>query len=609
VNAQLQPAPDPSLERLTRAGAGHPVARLWTTVWGQANALFLAPRRRAVWADLLILAAGGALLYGLVQVSREWTGVHRPAIQLNLSPWALPMYTFFSLVRGLIAYVFSFLFTLGYAFWAAKDRRAEKVLVPLLDILQSIPVLGFMPGLVLALVAVFPRTNVGLELAAVVMIFTGQAWNMTFSLYHSLKSVPDELQEAARLYGFGWWRRFAWVELPFGTTALAWNSMMSMAGGWFFLMINESFVLGGHDFRLPGLGSYMSAAAEQGNVGAMVAAVAAMIVMIVLLDQVLWRPVIVWAQRFRVEDTAGSEAQRSWFLDLLRRSRLRRRWEAWRLRRGRRVARRPAPAAPPEAAPPLPDPSVPAHLRVAATAALLLLTLALAYGAARLGHLLLLLPLRSWTRLLGAGLTTLGRVLLSTAIGTLWAVPVGLAIGLSPRLSRLLQPVVQVVASFPAPMLFPAVIAVLHLAGVGLGWGSVLLMLLGTQWYILFNVVAGASSVPSDLRETARSFGLGRWQRLWSLYIPATFPYLVTGWVTAAGGAWNATIVAEYVTHRGEILETFGLGALISEAARLADFQTLTAAVLLMSTIVVTFNRLVWRPAYALAQTRFSLTR
>ncbi len=578
-------------------------------MWGQANALFLARRRRAVWADLLILAAGGALLYGLVQVSREWSGVHRPAIQLDLSPWALPMYTFFSLVRGLIAYLLSLAFTLGYAFWAAKDRRAEKVLVPLLDVLQSIPVLGFMPGLVLALVAVFPRTNVGLELAAVVMIFTGQAWNMTFSLYHSLKSVPAEFQEAARLYGFGWWRRFAWVELPFGTTALAWNSMMSMAGGWFFLMINESFVLGGQDFRLPGLGSYMSAAAEQGNVGAMLAAVAAMTVMIVLLDQVLWRPVIVWAQRFRVEDTAGAEAQRSWFLDLLRRSRLRRRWEAWRLRRGRRVARRLAQPAAPSAPAALPDPSVPASLRVVATAALLLLTLALAYGAARLGHLLLQLPLRSWTMLLGAGLTTLGRVLLSTAIGTLWAVPVGLAIGLSPRLSRLLQPVVQVVASFPAPMLFPAVIAVLHWAGVGLGWGSVLLMLLGTQWYILFNVVAGASSVPSDLRETARSFGLGRWQRLWALYIPATFPYLVTGWVTAAGGAWNATIVAEYVTHRGEVLETFGLGALISESARLADFHTLTAAVLLMSTIVVTFNRLVWRPAYALAQTRYALTR
>jgi NitT/TauT family transport system permease protein len=576
-------------------------------MWGQANAFLLAPRRHSVWADIVILIAGGALLFGLVEVGREWTGVHRPAIQLDLSLWALPAYTFYSLVRGLIAYLLSLLFTLGYALWAAKDRRAERVLIPLLDILQSIPVLGFMPGVVLALVALFPRTNIGLELAAVVMIFTGQAWNMTFSLYHSLKSVPADLQEAARLYRFDWWRRFTWVELPFGTTGLAWNSMMSMAGGWFFLMINESFVLGGHDFRLPGLGSYMSVAAEQGNGQAMVAGVVAMIVMIATLDQVLWRPVIVWAQRFRVEETASAEAPRSWFLALLRRSRLRRRIEAWRIRRGRREARRPREAAPTV----LWDatPGTPALLRVGATTALVILAASLAYGSAQLVHLLLRLPIGSWGTLLGAAGVTLARVLLATVLGTLWTVPVGLAIGLSPRLSRLLQPVVQVVASFPAPMLFPAVIALLHLVGVGLGWGSVLLMLLGTQWYILFNVVAGASSIPSDLRETARSFGLGRWQRLWALYIPATFPYLVTGWVTAAGGAWNATIVAEYVTHRGQILKTFGLGAVISEAATRADFHTLAAAVLLMSAVVVTFNRLVWRPAYQLAQTRYSLDK
>jgi NitT/TauT family transport system permease protein len=582
------------------------VLRLLTTMWGQANALVLGRRRATVWADLLIVVAGGGLLFGLLHVGREWSGVHRPAIQLDLSLWALPMYTFFSLVRGLVAYALSLVFTLGYAFWAAKDRRAETVLVPLLDILQSIPVLGFMPGVVLALVALFPGTNVGLELAAVVMIFTGQAWNMTFSLYHSLKSVPGELREASRLYRFNWWQRFVWVELPFGTTALAWNSMMSMAGGWFFLMINESFVLGGHDFRLPGLGSYMSAAAEQGDLRAMLGGVAAMVVMIVSLDQVLWRPVIVWAQRFRVEETSGGEAPRSWFLDLLRRSGLLRRAEAWRLRRVRKARRsRPAPPALERRE----APGAPRLLRSAATAALVALALLLVYGAARLAHLLFQLPASTWANLLGAGLTTLARVLLSTAIGTLWTVPVGLAIGLSPRLSRLLQPVVQVVASFPAPMLFPAVIALLHLLGVSLGWGSVLLMLLGTQWYILFNVVAGASSVPSDLRETARGFGLGRWRRLWALYIPATFPYLVTGWVTAAGGAWNATIVAEYVTHRGEILKTFGLGAVISEAAARADFHALAAAVLLMSLLVVSFNRLVWRPAYELAQVRYSLSK
>jgi NitT/TauT family transport system permease protein len=587
------------------------MARAVVAVWGQATAFLVAPSRWRALIDPLILIAGCAVVFGLVRVGHEWTGIHRPAIQLDLSPWALPQYTFFSLVRGLVAYACSLLFTLIYALWAAKDRRAEVVLIPLLDILQSIPVLGFMPGVVLALVALFPHSNVGLELAAVFMIFTGQAWNMTFSLYHSLVSVPKELRETARLYRLGWWQRFTQVELPFATTGLAWNSMMSMAGGWFFLMINESFILGGHDFRLPGLGSYMSAAAEQGNVAAMLYAIVAMVVMILFLDQVLWRPVIVWAQRFRIEDTAGAESASSWFLSALRRSRLLRRWEAWQLRRRRRRAQQAAGAVVATAVvPPAQSRGLSTrYWRPVATLALVLLVAVLLFGAARLFQLLSQLPLRTWGVLVAAGLTTLSRVLLSTALGTLWAVPVGLAIGLSPRLSRLLQPVVQVVASFPAPMLFPAVIALLHLAGVGLGPGSVLLMLLGTQWYILFNVVAGASSVPSDLREAARSFGLSRWQRFRGLYLPATFPYLVTGWVTAAGGAWNATIVAEYVTHKGVTLTTFGLGAIISQAAERADFHTLAAAVILISLLVVTFNRTVWRPLYRVAQTRFSLTR
>ncbi len=569
-------------------------------MWGQANALF-APSLRGRWVDPLIGLAGCAILYELLQVSREWTRLPRPTIDIDLSPWALPQYTAFSLTRGLVAYVLSLVFTLVYAFWAAKDARAERILVPLLDILQSIPVLGFMPGLVLALVALFPHSNVGLELAAVIMIFTGQAWNMTFSLYHSLKSVPPELQEAATLYRFDWWQRFRWVELPFGTTALAWNSMMSMAGGWFFLMINESFVLGEHDFRLPGLGSYMKVAVEKGNVTAMAYAVTAMVVMIVALDQVLWRPVVVWAQRFRVEETSGADVPQSWFLRLLRRSRLRR-WIGRRRRSRRDAATRS-------------EPSSPASRTLspfgpwAATGSLVLLLLILALGSWRLFHFLSHVTGGTWWSLLMAGLTTLGRVLLSTAIGTLWAVPAGLAIGLSPRLSRLLQPVVQVAASFPAPMLFPLAIALLHAVGVGLGAGSILLMLLGTQWYILFNVVAGASSVPSDLRESARSFRLSRWQRLVGLYLPATFPYLVTGWVTAAGGAWNASIVSEYVSYKGSVLATFGLGAKVSQFAEAADFHALGAAVLLMSVLVVSFNRLVWRPCYDVATVRYSLAK
>jgi NitT/TauT family transport system permease protein len=330
-------------------------------------------------------------------------------------------------------------------------------------------------------------------------------------------------------------------------------------------------------------------------------AVAAMVVMIVALDQVLWRPVVVWAQRFRVEETSGADVPRSWFLRLLRRSRLRR-WIGRRVRSRRDAAARSTQASPASRA-------VSPFGPWAATGSLALLLLVLALGSWRLFHFLSHVTGATWWSLLTAGLTTLGRVLLSTAIGTIWAVPAGLAIGLSPRLSRMLQPIVQVAASFPAPMLFPLAIALLHVVGVGLGAGSILLMLLGTQWYILFNVVAGASSVPSDLRESARSFRLSRWQRFSGLYLPATFPYLVTGWVTAAGGAWNASIVSEYVSYKGSVLATFGLGAKVSQFAEAADFHALGAAVLLMSLLVVTFNRLVWRPCYDLATVRYSLAK
>ncbi len=580
--------------------------RLASRAWIQTSAL-VRPFGRGWWVDAIIVLGLGATLFGLLQVAREWTGIQRPTIEIDLSPWALPAYTFFSMVRGLVAYALSLGFTLVYAYWAANDRRAERLLVPLLDILQSIPVLGFMPGLVLAMVALFPRTNVGLELAAVIMIFTGQAWNMTFSLYHSLKSVPQDLKEASVVYRFTWWERFKWVELPYATTGLVWNSMMSMAGGWFFLMINEAFRLGDHDFRLPGVGSYMSVAVHEGKPLAMALAVVAMMFMIVALDQLLWRPVVVWAQRFRVEETTAGESSRSWFLDLLRHSGFVRRFRFWRRNRSRHhVAAMRAPSA--VRGPTAPSPAS-RFSAVLPQAALALLLATIGWGAIRLVHLLAQLPLSHWGTLTLAGGLTLSRVLVSTAVGTVWAVPAGLAIGLSPMLSRLLQPVAQVMASFPAPMLFPVAIALFHAAGVGLGAGSILLMLLGTQWYILFNVVAGASSVPSDLKEAVVAFRLTRLDRFWTLYLPAVFPYLLTGWVTAAGGAWNASIVAEYVSYKGATLSTFGLGAAVSVAAERAQFAELAAGVLVMSLIVVTFNRLVWRRCYRLASTRFSLNK
>ncbi len=559
--------------------------------------------RSAVLVDLSVVVGIGGLLFGLLNLGREWTAVQRPAVVIDLSPWALPRYTLFSLSRGLLAYVLSLGFTLVYGYWAAKDRRAGRVLVPLLDVLQSIPVLGFMPGLILALVALFPHSNAGLELAAVIMIFTGQAWNMTFSYYHSLRSIPADLREVATVYRFGWWERLRKLELPFATIGLVWNSMMSMAGGWFFLMINEAFQLGHRDFRLPGVGSYMSVAVERGRTDAMIWAVVAMTLMIVILDQLLWRPVVVWSQKFRVEEGGAGEQASSWFLEWLRRSRI--------IGALRRRAVRLLPERTPRAPAPAPT-SVPAGEVRGGPLTLIplaLLVALLVLGGVELIGLLRRVPGPAWMPLLGAGGLTLGRVLLATGIGTLWALPAGLAIGLSPRLSRILQPVVQVVASFPAPMLFPMAIAVLALGGVSLGWGSIVLMLLGTQWYILFNVIAGAMAIPSDLREAARSYRIRGWARFRTLYFPAVFPFLVTGWVTAAGGAWNASIVAEFVTFKGRTLFTDGLGARISEAAAAADFPLLAASILVMSAIVVLFNRTIWHRCYLLAERRFSLTR
>jgi NitT/TauT family transport system permease protein len=571
--------------------------------WGTAVATFDRTRRTA-WVDVLVLAGLAGLLFGVRRVAHEWTGVLHPSVVIDLSPRALPRYTLFSLSRGLIAYVFSLGFTLVYGYWAAKDHLAERVLIPLLDILQSIPILGFMPGLVLALVAMFPHSNFGLELAAVIMMFTGQVWNMTFSFYHSLRAVPNDLNEVGSVYRYTWWERFKWVELPYSMIGLVWNSMMSMAGGWFFLMINEAFVLGDRDFRLPGIGSYMSVAVARGNVPAMLWAVLAMVLMIVTLDQLLWRPVVVWSQKFRMDDGGHTQQSTSWFLEWLSGSRLLR-WARKRLRPRQSKPKREH-AAPDGSAPPAPTP---AWARPVSAIAFLGLLWILLSGSWSLLQLLHHLNGKRWLILLGSALLTLARVLASTAIGTLWALPAGLAIGLSPRLAKIFQPVVQVAASFPAPMLFPAVIALMHIAGIPLSLGSVLLMMLGTQWYILFNVVAGAMAIPADLREAAESYRMSRWERFRVLYVPAVFPFLVTGWVTAAGGAWNASIVSEYVTFGKQVLTTPGVGSAISRAAELADLPGLAAGVIVMSAIVVTFNRSVWRRCYHLAEDRYSLNR
>jgi NitT/TauT family transport system permease protein len=575
-------------------------------IWGGTQAL-LESAHRISWADLLVFVGFGGLLFGMVFLTQEWAGPHRPVTEIDLSPLALPQYTFLSLMRGLLAYVLSLAFTLVYGYWAAKDRIAERGLIPLLDILQSIPVLAFMPGVVRGMVGAIPGSNVGLELASIILIFTGQAWNMTFSFYHSLRSIPPEQQEAATVYRFTWWQRLRWLELPFATMGLVWNSMMSMAGGWFFLMITEAFSLGpNEDYRLPGLGSYMSVAAQQEDVAAMCWGILAMVLMIVALDQLLWRPVIVWAQKYRVEEGGYQEEMSSWFLNLLRRTQILHALAALRHRLVLRLTPEKKDTQAPQ-----PHRPGPRWAEAASLGAFLALVAGLGYGAWLLVFLLLGVPLEEWGSIGEAACLTLGRVMAALVIGTAWALPAGLAIGLSPRLSRLLQPVIQVVASFPAPMLFWVAVLGMQLTGVTLNWGSILLMLLGTQWYILFNVIAGAMAIPADLKEAARSYRITGWQRFRRLYAPGVFPYLVTGWVTAAGGAWNASIVAEYMNFRDETLVANGLGAKISEATNhiATDAGPLAASVLVMSVLVVLFNRLVWRRLYQLAHERFSLAK
>ena len=612
-------------------------------VWGGATAWLARPRKMG-WTDLIFLLAVVALAMGLFNAAQEW-GTPRSIAEeptVSLSPWVLPLYTFYSLVRGLIAYALSLLFTLVYGYWAAKDRVARRVLIPLLDILQSIPVLGFAPSLILVFVALFPRNNAGLEIAAIIAIFTGQAWNMTFSFYQSVLAVPADMHEAATVYRFGWWQRFKWVELPFATIGLIWNSMMSMAGGWFFLATVEGLEIGGRKYWLPGIGSYIHAASTGKNWdwAAIGMGVLAMVLMIVLLDQLLWRPVVAWAKKFRVEEGGAQEETTSWFLDWLRRSRL----IAFvgealgglfgpRERAGKEPAEPPAPV----------DPTQQSTAVVWLSRGLFVVLVGvLIYGGWQLIRLIMEFNRPGdWGALALDALWTLCRVLVAVAIGTLWAIPAGLAIGLSARLSRLLQPVVQVLASFPSPLLFPLVILGLQTAAKGLlgrendptvlEWGSIFLMLLGTQWYILFNVIAGAMAVPADLKEAARSYNITGWQRFRVLYFPALFPYLVTGWVTAAGGAWNASILAEY-DYDSSGLVAHGLGADIMEAAAgwqhpgqepaaasgddataaqepKANYPMLAASVLIMSAVVVVFNRAVWRQLYVLAEKRFSITR
>lgn len=568
----------------------------------------LRPRRGPLLWDVLAVLTVLGFIVVLAEASR---GLTQPlgeltAHPISLDPRHLPEYAARTTLRMLAALVLSLLFTFTYATWAAKSRRAETILIPVLDVLQSVPILGFISVTVTFFMALAPGKVLGAEFAAVFAIFTSQAWNMAFSFYQSLRTVPDDLQEAARAFHFGAWMRFWRLEVPFAIPALVWNTMMSMSGGWFFVVAAEAITVGATTVTLPGIGSYIALALEQRDMGAIAWAIATMLVVILLYDQLLFRPLVAWADRFRYDQEAGAVRSQSWVLTMLRRSRLIRSGAAG-LRRIARGIR--APFASRD------------HLHASRSGrqnpissrrrirpwpiAILALAAAGIAGIVRVaasditvgeaGHVLFL------------GLVTLLRVCVLIALASLIWVPVGVWLGLRPQAARIAQPIAQFLAAFPANLLFP--VAVSGIVAFRLDpdvWLSPL-MILGTQWYILFNVIAGASSIPVELTDAAANLGLRGWLWWSKVALPAVFPFYVTGAITASGGSWNASIVAEVASWGHERLEAAGIGAYIADATAAGDYHRIVLGIAVMSAIVTVINRAFWRPLYLYAERKFRL--
>jgi len=576
-----------------------------TPLWGapeRFRSKFLASFRPA---DLAVGLGTLALLYVAARVGAEsFVRFHPPDTipQISLDPRNLPNYAARSTLRMFIALIFSTLFTFVYGYSAARSSRAERVLVPLLDILQSVPVLGFLSVTVTGFIALFHGSLLGLEAASIFAIFTGQAWNMTFSFYQSLRTVPSELEEMTTLYRLSRWERFTRLELPVSAIGLVWNGMMSFGGGWFFLAASESISVLNHQYTLPGLGSYVAVAIAAKDMKALGYAIATMIVLILLIDQFFWKPLVNMANRYKLELSAGEE-QRFWVVDLWRAASLPRRiesltaplWHAIDRWLSKRTTLIEDPVSGNE-----PSRGNLVFNATAVVATFLLLIAGIHFvlrgvGGREVAHAAIL------------GVATAARVLVLIVFSTVIWTPIGVAIGLSPRLARLTQPLVQIAASFPANFLFPFATLTFIKLGISLNWGSMLLMALGAQWYLLFNVIGGAQAIPNDLREMARSFNLRGWKRWRFLLGPSIFGTWVTGAITASGGAWNASIVAEIVSWGNTTLRADGLGAYIADATSKGDWPRIVLGVGLMSIFVVGLNRLVWRPLYDLAQRRYQI--
>jgi NitT/TauT family transport system permease protein len=580
-------------------------------LFGDRDSLRRLPRLRPAditpsWADVIAFVALAALAVSIIRGAHEM-GAPLSALQarpVTLDPARLPEYALLTTLRMFAALAASLLFTFLVATLAAKSRMAELVVIPALDILQSVPILGFLTFTVTFFMGLFPGRELGVELAAIFAIFTSQAWNMAFSFYQSLRTVPKDLDEVSRQFAFSPWRRFMRLELPFATPSLVWNMMMSMSGGWFFVVASEAITVGKTTVTLPGIGSWLSLAIEHKDIRAVGLGVLTMGIVIVLYDQLVFRPIIAWADKFRFEQTASQDRPRSWVYDLFRRTRV--------LRFSAAPLGWPARLLTMVDWPSLPRPPKVRLGRGAERSVSYLWIGLIALGAVAAlafvwSYMSRMLTWHDAVVAVGFAVLTLIRVVVLIALTSLIWVPIGVWIGLNPRWAGRLQALTQFFAAFPANVLFP--FAVVAIAGLKLDpniWLSPL-MVLGTQWYILFNVIAGASAIPSDLREAAGVFDIRGWQWWRSVCLPAIFPYYVTGAITASGGSWNASIVAEAVSWGNQHLEAAGLGAYIARATAAGDYARVALGVGVMSIFVILLNRALWRPMYSFAERRLRL--
>ena len=557
------------------------------------------------WDVLAFVVVIGLVVF-LGETSR---GLFAPLTQLQLSPitldpWHLPEYAARTTFRMFAALALSLLFTLTYATWAAKSERAGKLLVPILDILQSVPILGFISITVVFFMSLAPGRVLGAEFAAIFAIFTSQAWNMAFSFYQSLRTIPIELAEAAESFRLSPWMRFWQLEVPFAMPALIWNMMMSMSGGWFFVVASESISVGHTTVALPGVGSYIALAIEQKNLPAIGWAIATMLIVILLYDQLIFRPLVAWVDRFRVEQEPGARVPDSWALTMMRRSRLIQAatlfFHSTVMLTSRAIKRRDD------------EPRRPVSDRPKRSLDLLWVSLIVAAVVAGLWHIVVVLikntPLREALQVGGLATITMLRVFVLISLASLIWVPIGVWVGMRPRATQIVQPIAQFMAAFPANLLFP--IAVFGIVRWKLNPDIYLspLMILGTQWYILFNVIAGASSIPAEMRYVAANFRIKGWLWWRKIALPAVLPFYVTGAITASGGSWNAAIVAELANWGSTQIEARGLGSYIAEATTAGDFHKIVLGIGTMSLFVVVINRLFWRPLYYYAERKYRLT-